>query len=63
MLQMRGSGSDPWPGNWIPHATAKSSHAELRSSAVKQINLKKYSEGASLVMLLLSSCSVMSTSL
>ena len=32
--QCRGPGSDPWSGNWIPHATIKTQHSQIN-------NLKK----------------------
>ena len=28
--QGRGPAFKPWPGNWMPHAATKSSHAELK---------------------------------
>jgi len=31
--QCRGSGFDPWSGNWIPHAAAKSANATTKDPA------------------------------
>ena len=31
--QCRGSGFDPWSGNWIPNAVTKSSHAVAEDPA------------------------------
>ena len=28
--QCRGPGLDPWPGNWIPHATTRSLHTTAK---------------------------------
>lgn len=35
--QCRGPRSDPWSGNYTPHATAKGLHATLRPGAAKQM--------------------------
>ena len=32
-FQLRGPKSDPWAGNWIPHATTKSLHATTKDPA------------------------------
>ena len=39
--QGREPGFNPWPGNQIPHGTAKGSQAVTKTSAAKRINTKQ----------------------
>ena len=40
--QCRGPGFDPWSGNWLPYATTKTWHSQIKNKqAKKHLNLKK----------------------